>query len=296
MPALARCDLCVWLVVALVVQPRAIAAQQLGVRGRTNAPAITRVTPPVPAPPSIPPDSVSYRKMSAADRWRLVQWWASAPAPADHTVVFSVLNEALQEADTKIRLAAVIVVRRLAGEANAVEPVAGLPEVTQQVRSAVTRLIGTDPDASVRRESVSAVILFSHPFKKDVSDVIFQRLTAEPDDRVRARLVIAIGEIGRQGSDQAASALVGSLSDSSAEVRAEATAAVGRLKIAAGLPKVAAELTAKEPWLRAAAADALGKFGTNAAKYRNEIERALDGERDPLIRQKLKTLLAGIGG
>lgn len=269
--------------------------RQSGIRGGTNAPSITRTVPSVPAPSTIPTTGSEYTKMSNADRLRLVQWWASAPSPADRTVNYDVIDQALRESDAKIRLAAVIVVRRLAGETNE-GVVSGLPKLTQGVRDSVEHLIGTDSDPAVRREAVAALVLSSHPIGQRAAALILQRLRVEPDARVRARLVMAVAELAREGSDDAKGALVESLSDLSAEVRSDAAESAGRLKITAALPKLVTQLTAKETWLRSSVADSLAMFGPQAVKYRDDIQRAFNLEQDPLVRQKLKKVLSGLGG
>lgn len=147
-------------------------------------------------------------------------------------------------------------------------------------------------DAQNRREAITAA--GSLHIKTAVPDLI--AALNDGDDQIRAKAAEALWSLGPD-SHEAAPALAARLKDPNAGVRLNAAGALGAIGSDAavvGLGSLRGALRDADPYVRAQAADSLGKFGPAAGPAASELITALK-DRDTNVRTAAAYALAELG-
>ncbi len=120
---------------------------------------------------------------------------------------------------------------------------------------------------------------------------------ADGNDRVRAKVVEALGRIGESAAEAAVPGLMRALRDPDNGVCALAAEALGQMGVSAdgAIPSLVRSLKHISPEVRRTAAEALGKMGETAAGARPALETAARDE-DGGVRSQAIRALGAIGG
>lgn len=210
----------------------------------------------------------------------------------------------LGSADASVRVAAAVALGRLPGEHEGADALAfALADEEPRVRAAACRALGqlappqatsallsatNDKAQQVRAAAVAALVSLDNP-------VALARLRAiVAEDPAPAVVVHAIAGIGRSGLDQDLTMLMSlSLSADHEVVKAAARALAGFASHRATAALLG--LAGHARWdVRWAAAQALGRRRDRTAVV--PLARALEHERDPLVRQAVTEAIATIDG
>jgi hypothetical protein len=241
-----------------------------------------------------------FRALEVAQKRQvLVNIIRHAP-PSPPSDIEAVIRAALADADSTIREGALAaVVSRAAGQrfidnARFADDWRADYRVIQSLRPEVVRALA-DPDEAVRVEAIAALASLDFvPSNGTVElsaasrEKLIARFYTDEKPRVRAKIVAGFGTDQTHDPAQTRKVMLDAAKDSDFRVRSAAATGAASLG-EEGLTLLVKFLGDEHRAVREQAALMLMKVGPAASAHVAEIDKAIQGEQDPTVKQRLKS-------
>jgi hypothetical protein len=237
---------------------------------------------PFPPNPSSPPrpraNSPSrvpdFTSQAAQARGFTLRRLATQPGAERDPKTVDLMELGLTDPDPAVRRTAVAVLSTLltAGAEDRRSSQRGLLDLRGASVQRVLVPLLDDSDFVIRGVAVKG-LAFIGPWTTALETMLITAYDREPDSGVRNVIVWELSSAALTRTSPAMAAMfVRAMNDDSPEPRRSAARGLGRLRPAAGLPRLVAELRSGEAKTRPSVIDALMKYGADAKPYLGELE------------------------
>lgn len=145
----------------------------------------------------------------------------------------------------------------------------------------------SDPDARIR-EGATGILGMGYRPSKETEELLLTQLQKETSVKVRKSIQKGLGA-GRYSSSDTVSALIGMLDEKDDDTRGKAARFLAEIKDLSALPKVIEKLRKDNSYVRRQCAMSISAYGPSAAPYLSDLEKALNSEKDPVIRHEIES-------